>query len=211
MPKIKICGNTNFDDVKLAIDLGADYLGFVFAESKRKIDPVVAKSIIGKFPHFKTFVGVFANQSKDEVASIANLLGLKWLQFHGDETSRHCDYFTDKGFNVIKTFRIKDRMSLKRLEEYNVEAFLFDTYSKNELGGTGKTFDWKIIEDKPYVREKLFLAGGLTVDNIDAALSTIKPYAVDTASGIEKSIGQKNHDLLRKMIEKVKAVQYSYK
>ena len=102
-------------------------------------------------------------------------------------------------------------MSLKRLEEYNVEAFLFDTYSKNELGGTGKTFDWKIIEDKPYVREKLFLAGGLTVDNIDAALSTIKPYAVDTASGIEKSIGQKNHDLLRKMIEKVKAVQYSYK
>jgi len=134
------------------------------------------------------------------VETIAERLDLKWLQFHGDETSRYCQYFTDRGFQVIKTFRIKDALSLKRIDEYNVACFLFDTYSRQETGGTGKTFDWSIIEDKPFVHERLFLAGGLTVHNLKAAISHVKPYAVDVASGVEKSPGLKDPELLRKFI-----------
>jgi phosphoribosylanthranilate isomerase len=201
MAKVKICGNTNPSDVIKAKELGADFLGFIFCESKRKISVDQAKEIMNSAEPFEDFVGVFANQPKEQVETIAKELGLKWLQFHGDETSRYCKYFMDQQFNVIKTFRIKDPMSLKRIDEYDVTAFLFDTYSREEPGGSGKTFDWSIIGDKPYVHEKLFLAGGLTADNLAAALKKVKPYAVDVASGVEKSPGIKDHALLEKFIE----------
>ena len=200
MAKVKICGNTNTSDALKAKELGADFLGFIFCESKRKVSVDQAKEIINSVGPFDNFVGVFANQPKEEVETIANQLGLKWLQFHGDETSRYCKYFTDHQFNVIKTFRIKDSMSLKRIDEYDVTAFLFDTYKRDEHGGTGKAFDWSVIGDKPYVHEKLFLAGGLTAENLSAALKQVDPYAVDVASGVEKSPGIKDHALLEKFI-----------
>ena len=200
MPQVKICGNTNINDVLKAKDLGADFLGFIFCESKRKITVDQAKEIIAGVGPFENFVGVFANQSKEEVEAIIQKLPLKWLQFHGDETSRYCQYFSEKQYRVIKTFRIKDLMSLKRIGEYDVSAFLFDTYSREELGGTGKTFDWSIIAEKPYVREKLFLSGGLTVSNLETAIKQVNPYAVDVASGVEKSPGIKDHQLLEQFI-----------
>ena len=200
MTKVKICGNTNIRDAVRAKELGADFLGFIFCESKRKITVDQAQEIINAVGPFDHFVGVFANQPKEVVESTARALNLKWLQFHGDETSRYCKYFTDLQFHVIKTFRIKDIMSLKRIDEYDVSAFLFDTYSREELGGTGKTFQWSLIEDKPYVHEKLFLSGGLTVENVATALGQIKPYAVDVASGVEKSPGIKDHVLLERFI-----------
>ncbi|HLD56486.1 MAG TPA: phosphoribosylanthranilate isomerase [Candidatus Omnitrophota bacterium] len=200
MAKVKICGNTNIPDTLKAKELGADFLGFIFCESKRKISVHQAREIMDAVGSFENFVGVFANQPKEEVEAIAKQIGLKWLQFHGDETSRYCKYFTDQQFNVIKTFRIKDPMSLKRIDEYDVTAFLFDTYSREEQGGSGKAFDWLLIGDKPYVHEKLFLAGGLTVDNLSAALKQVKPYAVDVASGVEKSPGIKDYVLLEKFI-----------
>jgi len=185
MTKVKICGNTNVRDAMRAKELGADYLGFIFCESKRKITIDQAREIMNGIGPFENFVGVFANQPKEEVESIGKALGFRWLQFHGDETSRYCKYFTDAQFNVIKTFRIKDLMSLKRIDEYDVSAFLFDTYSRTESGGTGKTFDWSLISDKPYVHEKLFLSGGLTIENLSGALAQVKPYAVDVASGVD--------------------------
>ena len=200
MPQVKICGNTNLRDALKAKELGADFLGFIFCESKRKIMPDQAREIMSSIGKFDQFVGVFANQTKEEVEAIAEKLGLKWLQFHGDETSRYCQYFMDKQYHVIKTFRIKDLMSLKRIGEYDVSAFLFDTYSREQLGGTGKTFDWNLIAEKSYVREKLFLAGGLTIHNLDAAIKQVNPYAVDVASGVEKSPGIKDHQLLEQFI-----------
>ena len=204
MVKVKICGNTNVRDAIRAKELGADYLGFIFCDSKRKITRDQARDIMSAVGSFDHFVGVFANQPKEEVESLAKSLGFKWLQFHGDETSRYCKHFTDAQFHVIKTFRIKDLMSLKRLDEYDVSAFLFDTYSRSELGGTGKTFDWSLIADKPYVHEKLFLSGGLTVENLPTALKQIKSYAVDVASGVEKSPGGKDHQLRERFIEILK-------
>jgi phosphoribosylanthranilate isomerase len=200
MAKVKICGNTNSADALKAKELGADFLGFIFCESKRKISIDQAKEIMSAVGPFDNFVGVFANQPKEEVETIATQLGLKWLQFHGDETSRYCKYFTDHQFNVIKTFRIKDSMSLKRIDEYDVTAFLFDAYKKEGLGGTGTAFDWSVIGDKPYVHEKLFLAGGLTVENLSTVLKQVNPYAVDVASGVEKSPGIKDGALLEKFI-----------
>ena len=200
MVKVKICGNTNVQDALRAKELRADFLGFIFCESKRKISVSQAKEIMNATQPFDHFVGVFANQPKEEVEAIAKELDLKWLQFHGDETSRYCRYFTERQFNAIKTFKIKDTMSLKRIDEYDVQAFLFDTYSREEMGGTGSTFNWSLIEDKPYVHEKLFLSGGLTVYNLTAALKRIKPYAIDVASGVEKSPGIKDHLLLEQFI-----------
>jgi len=201
MPKVKICGNTNIEDAKLALELGADYLGFIFTESKRKIDMRTATKIMEALPYFNNFVAVFLNQEKKNVEAIVSELGIKTIQFHGEETARYCSYFMEKNYQVIKTFRIKDEMSLKRMDEYNATAFLFDTFSKDEGGGTGKAFDWNLIKEKAYVHDKLFLAGGLTIDNLQQAIDEVHPYAVDVASGVEASPGIKDPGLLKSFIQ----------
>ncbi len=200
MPKVKICANTRAEDIRLAASLGADYLGLIFTESKRRVSIETAKALIQSLPDFKNFVGVFSNQPKEVVAGTVQELGIRILQFHGEETARYCHSFVEKGYEVIKTFRIKDRMSLKRIDEYNVGAFLFDTYSSEAKGGTGEGFDWELIEDRPYVHEKLFLAGGLNVANLHTAIQKVRPFAVDVASGVEKSPGIKDPKLLEEFI-----------
>jgi phosphoribosylanthranilate isomerase len=211
MTRVKICGNTNYDNARLAIDLGADYLGFIFApSSKRLITVEKAEEILAQLTDFKNIVGVFCNQPKKEVEGIAGRLGLKFLQFHGEETALYCDSFMQKGYEVIKTFHVKDSMSLKRLEEYNVSAFLFDTYSQSEKGGSGIPFDWSVIEDKPYVHDKLFLAGGLNPQNVTEAIEKVRPFAVDVASGVESSPGVKDPRLLQAFIEKTRKTVQGY-
>ncbi len=200
MPKVKICGNTNIEDARLAVDLGADYVGLIFTESKRRVPLEVARAIVQGLNDFKNFVAVFSNQSREEVEKIAHELGIRILQFHGEETARYCHSFMEKGYEVIKTFRIKDKMSLKRIDEYNVSTFLFDTYAGDSKGGTGLPFDWELIEDRPYVHEKLFLAGGLNVTNLRKAIQKIHPFAVDVASGVEKTPGKKDPKLLEEFI-----------
>lgn len=200
MPKVKICGNTRAEDIRLAASLGADYLGLIFTESKRQISLETAKKLIQSVPDFKNFVAVFANQPKEKVEETLHTLNIRIIQFHGEETARYCHSFMEKGYEVIKTFRIKDRMSLKRIDEYNVSAFLFDTYSHEGKGGTGAPFNWELIEDRPYVHEKLFLAGGLNVTNLKKAIQRVRPFAVDVASGVEKTPGEKDPKLLEEFI-----------
>jgi len=201
MTKVKICGNTNVEDARLAIDLGADYLGFIFTESKRKVDISRASHIINSIEHFQNYVAVFFNQPRQEVERIVEELDIRILQFHGEETARYCESFMKRGFTVIKTFRIKDKMSLKRLDEYNVSHFLFDAYSKEQAGGSGITFDWDVIEDHPYVHDQLFLAGGLNPDNLRHAIDRIHPFAVDVASGVEIEPGKKDPVALESFIK----------
>ena len=202
MAKVKICGNTNLVDIEKAISHGADYLGLIFVPgSKRFVSRDQARELVLGGAGFEKFVGVFFNQSKEDVEAVAEFVGLRWLQFHGDETSRYCSYFMQKGYSVIKTFRIQDSRSLLRMDEYDVTAYLFDTFSKTSKGGTGQTFDWSLIQDKPYVHEKLFLAGGLHLGNLKDALQAIRPFAVDVASGVEASPGLKDHSKLRQFIQ----------
>ncbi|OGX12741.1 MAG: hypothetical protein A2351_06385 [Omnitrophica bacterium RIFOXYB12_FULL_50_7] len=211
MTYVKICGNTNYEHARLAVDLGANYLGFIFVpSSKRMITVKKAAEILTKLADFKNTVGVFCNQPKKEVEAIAGQLGLKFLQFHGEETALYCNSFMQKGYEIIKTFHVKDAMSLKRIDEYNVSAFLFDTYSHSEKGGSGIPFDWTLIEDKPYVHDKLFLAGGLNPLNVAQAIEKVHPFAVDVASGVESSPGIKDPGLLRAFIENAKEVKESH-
>lgn len=211
MTRIKICGNTNYENARLAVDLGADYLGFIFVpNSKRAITTEQAAKIFSNLKDFQNLVGVFCNQPKKEVEAIAQKLALKHLQFHGEETALYCEYFMNKGYEVIKTFHVKDAMSLKRIDEYNVSAFLFDTYAHSERGGTGIPFDWSMIEDHPYVHDKLFLAGGLNPLNVFHAIQKVQPFAVDVASGVESSPGVKDPKLLEMFIEKVRGTKYSH-
>ena len=200
MAKVKICGNTNVEDAKLAAAAGADYLGFIFTESKRRVSMETAQVIMRALPDFKNFVGVFFNRPKQEVEAVIDKLGLRIVQFHGEEPALYCKYFMDKGCEVIKTFRVKDAMSLKRIDEYNVSAFLFDTFSKEESGGTGKPFDWEIIRGQAFIHDRFFLAGGLNIQNLHEALQTLNPYAVDVASGVEREPGRKDPVLLQEFI-----------
>ncbi|MDP3920843.1 MAG: phosphoribosylanthranilate isomerase [Candidatus Omnitrophota bacterium] len=200
MTRVKICGNMIPADARLAYDLGADYLGLIFAESKRRLTVGQAKLIMDAVPDFSNFVGVFCNQPKQEVLVTVEELGIKILQFHGDETALYCESFQKRGCHVIKTFRIKDAMSIKRINDYDVDHFLFDTYKKGEHGGTGLMFDWNFIEDYPHVHEKLFLAGGLSVKNLASAIAKVGPYAVDVSSGVEQSVGKKDPALLEEFI-----------
>lgn len=211
MTRVKICGNTRYEQARLAIDLGADFLGFIFVPSSKRVLTVEqAEVILSHLKDFSNMVGVFCNQPKGDVEAIANRLGLKYLQFHGEETALYCESFVKKGYEVIKTFHVKDAMSLKRLDEYNVTAFLFDTYAAADKGGSGIPFDWRMIEDRPYVHEKLFLAGGLNPQNVRKAIEQVKPFAVDVASGVESAPGVKDPKLLEAFIQAVKKQQNSY-
>ncbi len=200
IPKVKICGNTQEADVRMAIAAGADYLGLIFAESKRHIDLDQAKILVDAAPDFKHFVGVFYNQPREEVEKFAQALKLRYLQFHGEETAHYCAYFMRQGHQVIKVFRVKDAMSLKRIAEYDVDYFMLDTYVTHAKGGSGVPFDWKIIEDSPAIHQQLFLSGGLQCNNLAKALETVRPFAVDVASGVESSPGQKSAEKVREFI-----------
>lgn len=203
MAKIKICGITNLDDARAAIDLGADALGFVFfKESPRNIPPKKAAAIMAKLPVFTTTVGVFVNTPREEIQKIADETGIHVIQLHGDESPESCCLSR----RVIKGIRVKSLESLDLLKRYQhlVSAFLLDTYAPHMPGGTGRAFNWDIaIEAKNFGR--IILAGGLTPENISEAVRRVKPYAVDVSSGVEREKGKKDHQKMRLFIERAKA------
>jgi len=189
------------EDARLAAELGADALGFIFyRESKRYIDPEIAKGIISSLPPFVTTVGVFVNQDLDEIVAIKDKAGIDAVQLHGDETPEFCSSVPLK---VIKAIRVKDDLDEDRVAQYLVQAILFDTYSDVEYGGTGKSFNWEIIKDISN-SGRIILSGGLSPDNVAEAIRAVSPYAVDVSSGVEDSPGKKDHMKLRKFIEAVK-------
>jgi phosphoribosylanthranilate isomerase len=196
--RIKICGITNKEDALAAAHLGADALGFVFAPSPRKISAESAREIIKALPPFVKTVGVFVDEDPERVSSIAAMCGLDILQLHGSESVDYCSSFDRR---VIKAVRLQSRDELKNLSKYVsvVDALLLDTYLPNKLGGTGVTFDWKLaVEARKYGR--IVLAGGLKPQNVAAAISMVKPYAVDASSGLERSPGVKDHEKMAQFI-----------
>jgi phosphoribosylanthranilate isomerase len=205
MTKIKICGITNLTDALFSVRLGIDALGFIFAKSKRKIEVEDAEKIIIKLPPFLSKVGVFVDEKPEKVMEIALRLHLDVLQFHGEEDDEYLKLF--KPVKIVKVIRVKDRSSIQLIENYkNADAILLDTYQKNKKGGTGKTFDWNLaIEAKKY-NKPIILSGGLNPKNIIEAIKKVKPYAVDTSSGVELYPGKKD---LKKLKEFVKIVKES--
>jgi phosphoribosylanthranilate isomerase len=198
--KVKICGITNQQDASAAVALGVDVLGFIFAESPRQIEPDTARTIIKSLPPFVISVGVFVNEAPARIREIVALCGLDMIQFHGDESPDVCSAFIPR---AIKAFQLKDESSLEQIKPYygKVRALLFDTYSNEKRGGTGKTFDWDLAVKGSVPGMPVILSGGLSPSNIEAAVLTVKPYAVDVNSGVEKSPGIKDHNLMKQLME----------
>ncbi len=197
MVRIKICGITNLEDALLAAELGANALGFIFyAKSPRSVAPEAAREIIRQLPPFVVSVGVFVNEEAAVVRDLAAGVGLDWVQLHGQESPEYC---RSLGRRVLKGFRIKDEASLQELPAYRgaVQALLLDTYKQGQTGGTGEAFDWELaVRAKEY--GPIVLAGGLTADNVAQAVATVRPQAVDVASGVEAAPGKKDPEKLRK-------------
>jgi len=205
MMKVKICGITNHRDASMAVELGVDALGFIFAQSPRQIDPEKARAIISSLPPFVQTVGVFVNEAPAKITEVVRFCGLDMIQLHGDESPDVCSEFMPR---TIKAFRLKDESSLESIKPYlgKVRALLFDTYSEEKRGGTGKTFDWGLAVKGKELGVPIILSGGLSPSNIEDAISTVKPYAVDVNSGVEESPGIKDHHLMKQLMEIISSI-----
>ncbi|WP_440651990.1 phosphoribosylanthranilate isomerase [Cysteiniphilum sp. 19S12-1] len=205
MPKtrIKICGITNLDDALYAIDCGADALGFVFYDkSPRFIDTLKAKQIISQLPPFVSCCGLFVNAPQQTIQAGIDA-NISLIQFHGDETTSECERFN---FPYIRAIRAKDADTLINAQNTHPRArgLLIDSYDPNLYGGSGQTFDWSIIPSD--MRQKIILAGGLTADNVQSAITTLQPYAVDVSGGVESQKGIKCRQKIKAFCDAVHSI-----
>jgi len=208
MTKIKICGITNKEDALWTTSLKVDALGFIFANSPRRVDPGIVQEIIELLPPFISSVGVFVNEDRKRVKEIAERCCLTTLQFHGEESPSYCQGFKQK---VVKAFRIKDKKMLEKILQYQgkIDACLLDTYSPFQHGGTGRIFNWDIAKEVKKLGIPIILSGGLNPDNVGRAISKVRPYAVDVSSGVEKKRGKKDLEKLRNFIRIVRKIDES--
>jgi phosphoribosylanthranilate isomerase len=199
--RVKICGITNAEDAAVAVEAGADALGFVFYEkSPRFVTREVARDIIAGIPPFVTTVGVFVNEAADVIKGLRDFVPLDRVQLHGDEDP---EFSRLLGPGVIKALRIKGAEDILVMKDYNAATFLLDAFVDGIPGGTGAAFDWAIaLEAKRYGR--IILSGGLTPENVAEAVKRAAPYAVDVSSGVESSPGVKDPDKIRRFIEEAK-------
>ncbi len=194
--KVKVCGITNMGDANNAIVLGADILGFNFYEkSPRYITPEDAREIIKELPNTAQTAGVFVNSSKEGINRIQKITKIDYVQIHGDETEEFC---AKLGTNAINAIRIKNNLPKPKTLLY---ARLYDKHSKSKYGGTGETFNPKILAN---TKGKTIIAGGMRAENIKELLSTTKPYCIDVCSGVEKEPGRKDYQKTKEFIETVR-------
>jgi phosphoribosylanthranilate isomerase len=205
MTFVKICGITNLDDALAAVAAGADALGFNFYKpSPRYVSPQHAREIIEQLPESLLMVGVFVNEETPQnVRSIANEAGIRALQLHGDESPEYCRELAGN-YYVIKTFTVSDSFDVQSANRYEVEAILLDTKHNTLRGGTGRVFDWSVAQQAASMIPKLFLAGGLSPENIENAVKIVRPYAVDACSALEDRPGKKNHERMRVFVNAVR-------
>mgnify|MGYP006081658979 FL=1 len=199
--KVKICGTTSLKDAFLAVESGADAIGFIFYKmSPRNISQKEAKEIILQLPPFIETVGVFVNETSDKINRIAEQCKLNSIQLHGEESPALCRRVKRK---VIKAFRVKNADSLKSIASYDVSGFLLDSYNDGSKGGTGQVFDWNLAL-RVKKQGPVILAGGLNPYNVFTAIHRVKPYGVDVCSGVENSPGIKDHEKIREFIKSVR-------
>lgn len=208
MVRIKVCGITNLDDALAAVDAGADALGFNFhPASSRYLEPEAVERIVAALPPFVTAVGVFVNESRRVVQTVAARCDIRTVQLHGDEFPRQVAALAPLA--VIKAFRVGRRFRPQTLRKYkDCAAFLLDSDVKGRYGGTGKSFDWQQARRaKAYGR--VILAGGLAPDNVEAAIAAVQPFGVDVCSGVERRPGKKDLRRLREFIRRAQAAAAS--
>ncbi|MHA6259063.1 phosphoribosylanthranilate isomerase [Sporosarcina sp. CAU 1771] len=182
MTKVKICGLMESEHVKVAVDSGADAIGFVFAPSSRRVSIGEAKELARHIPPGVLKIGVFVNASVEEIEQAYNEVPLDYVQFHGDESA---EYIKNIGLPSIKVVAVKSTDDVLQAKVYPAEYYLFDTPGTIYKGGSGVPFDWELLNDSDVPSDKIILAGGLNVENVKEAIRRVKPFMVDVSSGVE--------------------------
>ncbi len=205
--RLKICGITNWTDARLAIESGADFLGFNFyPESPRYITPAKARRIVKSLPKRIAAVGVFVNEPEEKMLAVARSVGLQYLQLHGDESPAQVAQL-QRSISVIKALPVKKAFRAAQIARYHAAtALLLDGFDRRLRGGTGKTFDWKIAR-RAAASARIFVAGGLAPENVAEAILAARPYAVDVSSGVEARPGKKDPARLKAFALAVRAAQ----
>lgn len=204
MVRVKICGITNIDDARAAMDLGVDAVGVIFAESKRRVSEKRAAEISRAVGPWIAVLGVFVDENASEVKRLARECGLSAVQLHGRETPKFVESL--EGLKVLKAFHVGEGFRPSGVSAYrSADAYLFDTKVPGQAGGTGTRFDWgllaKLRTDKPIV-----ISGGLRADNVAAAVRRFRPYGVETSSGVEKAPGKKDIKKMKDFIRNAKKI-----
>jgi phosphoribosylanthranilate isomerase len=198
--KVKICGIQDIKTAEVAIENGADAIGFVFAESKRKISLEEARKIAENLPEKVLKIGVFVNETKEVLERTFEEVGLTHLQLHGDESPEFCRSIR---YPVIKAIRVLSENDLLNIPQYDCDYILLDSPYGKYRGGNGTTFDWNLLKKIEIQNDKLILAGGLNIENVLEAIELGNPVMVDVSSGVETN-GMKDHSKIVNFIQKVK-------
>jgi phosphoribosylanthranilate isomerase len=197
---IKICGITNQEDAKLAVESGATALGFIFAPSKRQVTPAQAKKIIAHLPCRMEKIGVFVNEQQKKILQIAEMVGLSCIQLHGNESQTMCDEL-GKHFKIIKAVKIDPWGKIISKNDYCAWKILLDTYVPQIEGGSGKRFKWEIL--RQFNLGDIIVAGGLNHENIGSLLSQYQPFGIDVCSGVEAYPGKKDAEKLDRFFKQI--------
>ena len=195
---VKVCGTTSEEDALLAVAMGADAVGFVFAPSPRQVTLGTVTDIVKRLPREVITVGVFRDEAPERVVQMVQAAGLRAAQLHGHETPEQAQYVRDRVPLLIQAFPAGDP-AVARAYEYRADAILLDAASP----GSGQVFDWELAQGPDGVR--LILAGGLTPENVAAAIAHVHPWGVDVVSGVEASPGRKDPRKVRAFIAAAKA------
>ena len=213
MVRVKICGITNLEDARAAIEAGADMLGLNFYRpSPRFIEPQEARKIIGTVREeignrALTLVGVFVNEtSPDSVTRIVAAAGVDGVQLHGDESIEFCAGLKQllKDTFLIKVLRVTDAFDPAETERYDADAIMLDAFHRELRGGTGQVVDWTVARSVRELVPRLFLAGGLSPENVGQAIAAVRPYAVDACSSLESTPGRKNAERMKAFVQAVR-------
>ncbi len=199
--EVKICGLTNFEDARVAVDAGADYLGFVLYEkSPRAVTPEQVAVIVGALGDGVRSVGVFVNEAPDVVERVVRECGLYAAQIHGDEEP---EPFCGLEFPLWRAVWIEDEIAIPDPESWVAGRYVIDAAVPGQYGGSGITADWDVAAQLAR-KVPVMLAGGLTVDNVRDAVRIVQPLGVDVSSGVEREPGRKDHDAVRKFLREAK-------
>ena len=205
MTKIKICGLTRTEDIEMVNEFLPDYIGFVFAKSRRQVSAEQAKKLKNKLRPAIKAVGVFVNEKPENIAEIANQGIIDLIQIHGDEDAAYCAQLRKlTQAPIIKVVRVEREDDFAGIEEFDCDYYLFDTLSSKEYGGTGKAFDHSLLYNKE-IKKPFFVAGGLNQDNVAAVIEVIKPFGVDTSGGVETD-GIKDANKIKEFIKQGRIV-----
>ncbi|MGB2871508.1 phosphoribosylanthranilate isomerase [Psychrobacillus psychrotolerans] len=200
MTKVKICGLMEKEHVEVAVQAGADAIGFVFAPSKRKITIDKARELAKGIPPEVWKIGVFVNATKEELLTAFQEVPLDFIQYHGQETP---EFVRTNNVPSIKALSVHNEADVIQAKQYDTDFYLFDAPGTDYQGGSGEVFDWKLMEGNDIPTEKIILAGGLNPNNVKVAIEQIKPFMVDVSSGVERN-GTKDIKLIQAFIRAVK-------